>query len=174
MRTPTCSTSCGSHVAPSAVPQGKHAAACPVHFSPRAPPGPSVTLSGGTPSRSTPVVCQRSTPATKAAFSSSVMSPTSFSMRSLILFAPGAVHGCRTAIVCHDAGMEQLSGKVAVVTGAGSGIGRALVHGLAQEGMRIVAADIEEPALAETVAGHADATMLVTDVSSFHDVVALA
>ena len=36
----------------------------PVHRSPRAPIGPSVTFSGGMPSRSTAAVCHRSTPAT--------------------------------------------------------------------------------------------------------------
>lgn len=46
--------------------------------------------------------------------------------------------------------MEQLDGRVAVVTGAGSGIGRALALRFAAEGMRVVVADIEEPALKET------------------------
>ena len=39
--------------------------------------------------------------------------------------------------------MEQLSGRVAVVTGAGSGIGRALVRRFVDEGMSVVAADVE-------------------------------
>jgi len=48
--------------------------------------------------------------------------------------------------------MEQFTGKVAVVTGAGSGIGRALAHRFAAEGMRVVVADIEDAALEEATA----------------------
>lgn len=43
------------------------------------------------------------------------------------------------------------SGKVAVVTGAGSGIGRALAVGLAERGARLALSDVDEPGLAETV-----------------------
>lgn len=43
--------------------------------------------------------------------------------------------------------MEQLSGKVVVVTGAASGIGLALVKRFGAEGMKVVMADIEVPAL---------------------------
>lgn len=46
--------------------------------------------------------------------------------------------------------MDDFSGGVAVITGAGSGIGRALALRCAGEGMAVVLADIEEPALAET------------------------
>ncbi len=70
--------------------------------------------------------------------------------------------------------MEQLHDKVAVVTGAGSGIGRALVRRFAAEGMRVVAADVEVAALAETVAGLAGTGTFVADVSHFDDVDALA
>ena len=70
--------------------------------------------------------------------------------------------------------MEQLHGKVAVVTGAGSGIGRALVRRFAAEQMRVVAADIEAAALAETVSGLDGTSTFVADVSQFDEVDALA
>jgi NAD(P)-dependent dehydrogenase (short-subunit alcohol dehydrogenase family) len=70
--------------------------------------------------------------------------------------------------------MEQLSGKVAVVTGAGSGIGRALAQVLGREGMRVVAADVEAAALGETAALVDGASSFVCDVGRFDDVAALA
>jgi NAD(P)-dependent dehydrogenase (short-subunit alcohol dehydrogenase family) len=79
-----------------------------------------------------------------------------------------------TGILCHDAPMEQLHGKVAVVTGAGSGIGRALVRRFAHEQMRVVAADVEPSALAETVEGLTGVSSFVADVSNFDDVDAMA
>ncbi len=48
--------------------------------------------------------------------------------------------------------MQITTGDVAVITGAGSGIGRALAQHAASLGMRVVAADVEEPKLDETVA----------------------
>ncbi|HET6951523.1 MAG TPA: SDR family NAD(P)-dependent oxidoreductase [Acidimicrobiales bacterium] len=74
--------------------------------------------------------------------------------------------------------MKDLEGKVAVVTGGASGIGRALVTRFAGEGMRLVVADIEQPALDATVAelraDGADAIGVRTDVSSYDSVAALA
>jgi NAD(P)-dependent dehydrogenase (short-subunit alcohol dehydrogenase family) len=70
--------------------------------------------------------------------------------------------------------VEQLQGKVAVVTGAGSGIGRALVGRFVAEQMRVVAADIEGTALAETVAGLDGTSSFVANVAEFDDVDALA
>ena len=46
--------------------------------------------------------------------------------------------------------MGRLQGLVAVVTGAGSGIGRAAAVEFAREGARVVAADLNGPSAAET------------------------
>jgi NAD(P)-dependent dehydrogenase (short-subunit alcohol dehydrogenase family) len=46
--------------------------------------------------------------------------------------------------------METLAGRVAVVTGGASGIGRALAETFGREGMKVVLADVEPGALAET------------------------
>lgn len=48
--------------------------------------------------------------------------------------------------------MDDLTGKVAVVTGGASGIGRAVAEALAAEAMSVVVADIERPPLDDTVA----------------------
>ena len=74
--------------------------------------------------------------------------------------------------------MEQLEGKVAVVTGGGSGIGRAVATQLAGAGMHVVIADIQQDALDATVAdlvgaGHR-AIGVRTDVSDGASVEALA
>jgi NAD(P)-dependent dehydrogenase (short-subunit alcohol dehydrogenase family) len=65
--------------------------------------------------------------------------------------------------------MKDLEGKVAVITGGASGIGRAVAERAAAEGMKVVLADIEEGALKETeraLTGQgADALAVVTDVS---------
>ncbi|HEY2549262.1 MAG TPA: SDR family NAD(P)-dependent oxidoreductase [Streptosporangiaceae bacterium] len=74
--------------------------------------------------------------------------------------------------------MRDLAGKVAVITGAASGIGLALSRRLGADGMRVMMADIEEPALAAaaqslTAEGIETATA-VTDVSDAGSVDALA
>ncbi|HEY2506773.1 MAG TPA: SDR family NAD(P)-dependent oxidoreductase [Streptosporangiaceae bacterium] len=65
-------------------------------------------------------------------------------------------------------------GRVAVVTGAASGIGLALAARFAAEGMRLVMADIEEPALRKAAAGlaggGAEVLPVPTDVSSLAQV----
>jgi NAD(P)-dependent dehydrogenase (short-subunit alcohol dehydrogenase family) len=47
--------------------------------------------------------------------------------------------------------MSSFTGKVAVITGAGSGIGRALALDLAARGAKLVLSDIDGDGLAETV-----------------------
>jgi NAD(P)-dependent dehydrogenase (short-subunit alcohol dehydrogenase family) len=71
--------------------------------------------------------------------------------------------------------MRELQGRVAVVTGAASGIGRALAVRFAQEGMRVVLADIDGEALdaLEGALGHT-AIAHVTDVSNEASVHTLA
>ena len=74
--------------------------------------------------------------------------------------------------------MRELRGKCAVVTGAASGIGRAMADAFASEGMRVVLADIEPGALEEAAAGiragGTTALPVPTDVSQAEQVQALA
>ena len=74
--------------------------------------------------------------------------------------------------------MKDFRDKVAVVTGAASGIGRALVDRFAAEGMKIVLADIEAGALAkaksELEATGAKVLAVATDVSKPEEIEALA
>lgn len=74
--------------------------------------------------------------------------------------------------------MQHFAGKVAVVTGAASGIGAALAQRFAREGMRVVLSDVEQGALDLTAGAlaAAGATVLAvpTDVSDAAQVTALA
>jgi NAD(P)-dependent dehydrogenase (short-subunit alcohol dehydrogenase family) len=106
---------------------------------------------------------------------------------------PGSAPRTSPAALCHhgchrereissdvDTGgttVEDLQGKVAVVTGGAAGIGRGIVEALLDEGCRVVIADIEEPVLESTVgelAGRGDVRGVVTDVSEYGSVEALA
>jgi NAD(P)-dependent dehydrogenase (short-subunit alcohol dehydrogenase family) len=73
--------------------------------------------------------------------------------------------------------MTDLSGKVAVITGAGDGIGRALAGALAAEAARLVLADLDAEKLAaagaELTRGGAEVLTVRTDVSCDADVLAL-
>jgi NAD(P)-dependent dehydrogenase (short-subunit alcohol dehydrogenase family) len=46
--------------------------------------------------------------------------------------------------------MTSIAGKVAVITGAGSGIGRALAYELARRGAKLALSDVDNTGLAET------------------------
>jgi NAD(P)-dependent dehydrogenase (short-subunit alcohol dehydrogenase family) len=71
--------------------------------------------------------------------------------------------------------MKDLSGKTAVVTGAGSGLGRAMALAFAREGMQLALCDVDERGLAETVAlVNGKAMQMRVDVSKASDVQAFA
>ena len=74
--------------------------------------------------------------------------------------------------------MRDVAGKVAVITGAASGIGRGMAESFAAAGMKLVLSDVEEEALDETTDAlrgeGADVHAVVTDVSKAEQVQALA
>ncbi len=74
--------------------------------------------------------------------------------------------------------MKDFKNKVAVITGAASGIGRGLAENCALKEMKIVLADVEEKALfkaeSEMQSRGVDIIAVVTDVSKIEDVQALA
>jgi NAD(P)-dependent dehydrogenase (short-subunit alcohol dehydrogenase family) len=74
--------------------------------------------------------------------------------------------------------MKEFKGKVAVITGAASGIGRGIAEHCVKKEMKVVLADIEEAALRETEqvlkAKGATALAIRTDVSKAGDIETLA
>jgi NAD(P)-dependent dehydrogenase (short-subunit alcohol dehydrogenase family) len=74
--------------------------------------------------------------------------------------------------------VEEFAGRTAIVTGAGSGMGKAFALRWGAEGMNVVIGDIQEDALAATVAELEGAGVPVvglrTDVSKLADIEALA
>lgn len=74
--------------------------------------------------------------------------------------------------------MDELEGKIAVITGAASGIGRAMADRFAATGMRVVMADVEADALdaaaAQVADGGAEVLSVRTDVADRSSVDALA
>jgi NAD(P)-dependent dehydrogenase (short-subunit alcohol dehydrogenase family) len=66
---------------------------------------------------------------------------------------------------------DRLEGKVCIVTGAGSGIGRASAIRLAEEGARVTCVDVNEPSARETAAIIGDSAFAVgADVSRDEEV----
>jgi NAD(P)-dependent dehydrogenase (short-subunit alcohol dehydrogenase family) len=71
--------------------------------------------------------------------------------------------------------MKEFRNRIAVVTGGASGVGKALAKAFLGEGMKVVIADVEEPALKSTSEELGSAvTGVVTDVSDPASVRALA
>ncbi|MDF5752651.1 3-oxoacyl-ACP reductase [Spongiactinospora sp. TRM90649] len=68
--------------------------------------------------------------------------------------------------------MERLQDRVAVITGAGGGIGLATAHRFAQEGAKVVCADVDETAGAQAAA-EVDGLFVRADVSDEADVARL-
>jgi NAD(P)-dependent dehydrogenase (short-subunit alcohol dehydrogenase family) len=60
---------------------------------------------------------------------------------------------------------DRLSGRTALVTGAGSGIGRRVAERFATEGARVILTDRDEAAVREAAAGTRDAMPLVMDIA---------
>lgn len=76
--------------------------------------------------------------------------------------------------------MKELNGKVAVITGGGSGLGRELALACARRGMKLLLADVDETGMVETVrlatearAG-VEAEIMRVDVSKLEQVEAMA
>ena len=68
----------------------------------------------------------------------------------------------------------KLEGKVAIVTGAASGFGRAIAEKFVLEGAKLVMADINGEGVSEVASGYGDNAIAVTcDVSQKADVDAL-
>ena len=73
----------------------------------------------------------------------------------------------------HNHAVSSLQDRVVLVTGGSTGIGRAVVHRLAADGARVVAAARDRGRLSEALAGIDGATGVPADVSSPTDRVAL-
>jgi len=73
---------------------------------------------------------------------------------------------------------RKLEGKVSIITGAGSGIGRAIALQFAQAGSKVTAVDIDREALSQTVKMIRDrggeASFVQTDVTDFGHVMNMA
>ena len=69
--------------------------------------------------------------------------------------------------------MGRLNGKIAIVTGAGQGIGKAIAGKLATEGATVVVTDVDEASAADTAAALPGAVAMRADVADRQDVQAM-
>jgi 2-hydroxycyclohexanecarboxyl-CoA dehydrogenase len=70
--------------------------------------------------------------------------------------------------------MARLDGKIAIVTGAGQGIGKAIAGKLAADGATVVVTDLDEAAATETAGGLPGAVAIAADVTDRQRVQAMA
>ena len=70
--------------------------------------------------------------------------------------------------------MGRLDDKIAIVTGAGQGIGRAIAEKLAGEGATVIVTDLDEAAAAQTAGALPAAVAIRADVTDRQGVQALA
>jgi short-subunit dehydrogenase len=68
----------------------------------------------------------------------------------------------------------ELKGRTAIVTGAASGIGRAIAHSLARRGCHLALADVNEAGLEETARGAANGVRITRHVLDVGDAQAIA
>src|SRR3989442_1172044 len=92
---------------------------------------------------------------------------------------PGDARGCPQRLSAGEGvTVDSLKGRVGVVTGGASGIGRAMVEAFAREGARVVVADLDEAGMAEVVgpirSRGGEALAVRTDVTDLASVQALA
>src|SRR5690606_38742620 len=64
---------------------------------------------------------------------------------------PSCSRTSRSTQTLKEGAMKDLNGKVAVITGAGSGLGRELALCCTRRGMKLVLADVDEPGMEETL-----------------------
>src|SRR4030095_5181981 len=100
------------------------------------------------------------------------------SLRSLDGVRSPSVPSRYAAVSAWEDRMKDFHGRVAVVTGAASGIGRGMCEAFVEAGMRVVLSDVEQPALERTKqilrAGVAEEHGVATDVAKPEQVEALA
>jgi NAD(P)-dependent dehydrogenase (short-subunit alcohol dehydrogenase family) len=100
--------------------------------------------------------------------------PCQPSGRQLVRREPAAVEGVEACEIIQEGRAMKLENKVAVITGAGRGMGHAMALRFAHEGAQVVVSEIHEPSANETFEQIGRRGMLaLTDMSKVSDIHAL-